>query len=231
MSFPRYPKYKDSCIEWLGELPEHWEVARLGSLASKIGSGKTPYGGGESYADEGVMFIRSQNVYDEGLFLDDVVFVKEKRQGVISRAVTEGLNPEAPMKSSGTARLGDVPAHWTVSKVKRLWEAAQNELPNYTAVFHNRLNEQDSQFMLVLSACRVDDPEEEAKIRAVSAGLDRMFSLLQLQGAYDSNEFAARLYDVSTDIRDQPAEKIPPAFEKHLLAELVERRGAHLTLA
>lgn len=108
----------------------------------------------------------------------------------------------------------------------RLWEAAQDELPNYPAVFHNRLNEQDSQFMLVLSACRVDDPEEDAKIRAVSAGLDRMFSLLQLQGAYDSNEFAARLYDVSTDIRDQPAEEIPHAFEKHLLAELVERRGA-----
>ena len=26
MSFPRYPKYKDSGVEWLGEVPEHWEV-------------------------------------------------------------------------------------------------------------------------------------------------------------------------------------------------------------
>ena len=25
MSFPRYPKYKDSGVEWLGEVPEHWE--------------------------------------------------------------------------------------------------------------------------------------------------------------------------------------------------------------
>ena len=27
MSFPRYPKYKDSGVEWLGEVPEHWEVS------------------------------------------------------------------------------------------------------------------------------------------------------------------------------------------------------------
>ena len=29
MSFPRYPKYKASGVEWLGEVPEHWEVKRL----------------------------------------------------------------------------------------------------------------------------------------------------------------------------------------------------------
>ena len=30
MSFPKYPKYKDSGVEWLGEVPEHWAVRRLG---------------------------------------------------------------------------------------------------------------------------------------------------------------------------------------------------------
>ena len=29
MSFPRYERYKDCGVEWLGELPEHWEVRRL----------------------------------------------------------------------------------------------------------------------------------------------------------------------------------------------------------
>ena len=28
MSFPRYPKYKDSGVEWLGEVPEHWEAVQ-----------------------------------------------------------------------------------------------------------------------------------------------------------------------------------------------------------
>lgn len=30
MSFPRYPRYKDSGVEWLGEVPEHWALRRLG---------------------------------------------------------------------------------------------------------------------------------------------------------------------------------------------------------
>jgi len=42
--------------------------------------------------------------------------LKEKRQAVISHAVTKGLNPHAPMKPSGIEWLGDVPAHWVVGK-------------------------------------------------------------------------------------------------------------------
>ena len=29
MSFPRYPSYKDSGVEWLGEVPKHWEIDRI----------------------------------------------------------------------------------------------------------------------------------------------------------------------------------------------------------
>jgi type I restriction enzyme S subunit len=42
--------------------------------------------------------------------------LKEKRQAVISHAVTKGLNPDAPMKPSGIEWLGDVPEHWRVGK-------------------------------------------------------------------------------------------------------------------
>jgi type I restriction enzyme S subunit len=41
----------------------------------KIGSGKTPEGGGDAYVTDGVVFIRSQNVHFDGLRLDDVVFI------------------------------------------------------------------------------------------------------------------------------------------------------------
>jgi type I restriction enzyme S subunit len=46
--------------------------------------------------------------------------LKEKRQAVISHAVTQGLNPDAPMKPSGIEWLGEVPAHWTVIALKRI---------------------------------------------------------------------------------------------------------------
>ena len=46
--------------------------------------------------------------------------LKEKRQAVISHAVTKGLEPSIPMKDSGIEWLGEVPAHWDVVPVKRL---------------------------------------------------------------------------------------------------------------
>ncbi|OKQ17566.1 restriction endonuclease subunit S [Vibrio antiquarius] len=45
-----------------------------------------------------------------------IELLKEKRQAVISHAVTKGLNPDVPMKDSGVEWLGDVPEHWDVTK-------------------------------------------------------------------------------------------------------------------
>ena len=71
---PDAPK-KDSGVEWLGEIPAHWEVKRLKYLVGKIGSGKTPRGGAERYVDDGVMLIRSQNVHFGKLKLADVAYI------------------------------------------------------------------------------------------------------------------------------------------------------------
>lgn len=48
-----------------------------------------------------------------------IALLKEKRQAVISHAVTKGLNPDAPMRDSGVEWLGVVPAHWNVAPLKR----------------------------------------------------------------------------------------------------------------
>lgn len=47
-----------------------------------------------------------------------VELLTEKRQAVISHAVTKGLNPNTPMKPSAIDWLGDVPEHWEVSRLK-----------------------------------------------------------------------------------------------------------------
>ena len=47
-----------------------------------------------------------------------IALLKEKRQAVISHAVTKGLNPDVPMKNSGVEWLGQVPEHWVVSALK-----------------------------------------------------------------------------------------------------------------
>ena len=47
-----------------------------------------------------------------------IELLKEKRQAVISHAVTKGLDPDVPMKDSGVEWLGGVPAHWGVTQLK-----------------------------------------------------------------------------------------------------------------
>jgi type I restriction enzyme, S subunit len=247
MSFPRYPKYKDSGVEWLGKVPEHWEVMRLrtiGPLLKGCGGSKqdvVDYGvpcvrygdlytthaytihtartfvtqeraadyfkiqrgdvlfaaSGEDMAEIGrsaVVLLHEQAVCGGDLVVlrpdVDVVpeflgyacdcptaksqkaalgrgttvkhiypdelkrlmlavpptaeqtaiaaflaretakidaliaeqqrlieLLQEKRQAVISHAVTKGLNPDAPMKDSGIEWLGEVPEHWEVVKL------------------------------------------------------------------------------------------------------------------
>ena len=47
-----------------------------------------------------------------------IALLREKRQAVITRAVTRGLDPNVPMKDSGVEWLGEVPAHWGVLRTK-----------------------------------------------------------------------------------------------------------------
>jgi type I restriction enzyme S subunit len=58
-----YPAYKDSGIEWLGEIPKHWEVKRLRFIA-KIQTGNTPSKTEEdNYSDEGLLWVKPDNLF------------------------------------------------------------------------------------------------------------------------------------------------------------------------
>lgn len=69
---------KDSGVEWIGGIPVDWRLGKIKSCVTKVGSGKTPKGGGDVYSSEGVLFLRSQNVYDTGLVLDDPTYISEE---------------------------------------------------------------------------------------------------------------------------------------------------------
>jgi type I restriction enzyme S subunit len=265
MSFPRYKKYKPSGVEWLGDVPEHWEVFSLKRDLDFLTSGSR--GWAENYADEGELFIRIANLTRKTIALDlsdiqrvavpdgaegsrtkvqsgDVLFsitaylgsvavipddletayvsqhvalarlrqirliprwvgyvalsfigqtwfetqsyggtkiqlslddvrnlpvtvpptseqqkivafldretaridelvaeqrrlmelLKEKRQAVISHAVTQGLNPKARMKPSGIEWLGDVPEHWSVVPVVYRYDVQLGKMLDSTKI-------------------------------------------------------------------------------------------------
>lgn len=61
--------------------------------------------------------------------------LKEKRQSVISHAVTKGLDPSVPMKDSGIDWLGKVPMHWNVVPIKRIVSTPITDGPHETPQF------------------------------------------------------------------------------------------------
>jgi type I restriction enzyme S subunit len=256
MSFPKYPKYKDSGVEWLGEVPEHWEVWKLSHAFSVIGSGTTPKSDDPQFYEDGTIpWVNTGDLNDGALttcskqisgialaqhsslkiypagsiliamygatigklgllqfpatvnqaccvfagessivpvfmfywffglrqqilslatgggqpnvsqdilrtirvacpekseqtaiaaFLDCetakidelvaeqrrlIELLKEKRQAVISHAVTKGLNPNVPMKPSGIEWLGDVPEHWVVKPLRSIATVVRGASP------------------------------------------------------------------------------------------------------
>lgn len=63
-----------------------------------------------------------------------IELLQEKRQAVISHAVTKGLDPKAPMRDSGIQWLGLIPAHWKISRLKfatSLIMDCPHETPSY----------------------------------------------------------------------------------------------------
>lgn len=56
--------------------------------------------------------------------------LKEKRLAVITQAVTKGLNPDAAMRDSGIAWLGEVPVHWEVKRLKFVARIGNGSTPN-----------------------------------------------------------------------------------------------------
>ncbi|MCC0035333.1 MAG: DUF262 domain-containing protein [Hoeflea sp.] len=111
----------------------------------------------------------------------------------------------------------------------RIWRLSESEEEGFEAIYYNRLNEMDSQFLLMLSACTVNDPEEDDKLKLVPYNIDRLFSLLRLQRSYDSNEFSDAIFEISVGIRDKGASEISTVFEKKLTELLEKRRGTEVS--
>jgi type I restriction enzyme S subunit len=270
MSFPRYPKYKDSGVEWLGQVPEHWDVCPIKRRIVKLESGTSVNASDEpaingkpgvlktscvysgifkpeenKTVDEdefnrvscplklGTLIVSRMNTPDligsaglvttappnlflpdrlwqitfsnvdarfvhfwtltssyrsqveavctgtsssmknlgqdqfgifrfaapplaeqtqiaafldrETLKIDELVaeqrrlieLLKEKRQAVISHAVTKGLNPNAPMKPSGVEWLGAIPAHWELVPVWLLFEMGRGRVLSHGEIAEN----------------------------------------------------------------------------------------------
>lgn len=62
-----YQLYKDSAVEWLGDVPEHWEVKPLKQYSNMIGGFAFS---SEDFCEDGIQLLKISNVYNNDLRLD-----------------------------------------------------------------------------------------------------------------------------------------------------------------
>jgi len=97
----------------------------------------------------------------------------------------------------------------------------------YKYLYYLSLNDQNRVLMLILSACKLNDSDEEAKIQIISYEFDRFYSLLQLQRAYNGNELENYIYSINQQLRDCDISSIHNIFNCHLIDILKKNSGNH----
>lgn len=101
------------------QLPKGWAWSRLGDLCTKTGSGSTPAGGKDAYVSSGVPFLRSQNVYDDGLRLDGVAFISEATQERMSSTTVKAGDLLLNITGGSIGRCAIVPDSFVIGNINQ----------------------------------------------------------------------------------------------------------------
>ena len=120
-------------------LPVGWEWVRLNSLLQKIGAGSTPLGGREVYVSSGVKFLRSQNVWDDGLRLNAVAYIKPATHAKMAGTVVVANDLLFNITGASIGRCAVVPSDFDEANVSQHVTIVRTVLPALNAFLHKVL--------------------------------------------------------------------------------------------
>lgn len=106
-------------VEYPFSLPKGWAFIRLGQITNKIGSGSTPRGGREVYVNDGIPFLRSQNVWNDGLRMDDVACIPEEVHERMSGTAVAANDVLLNITGASLGRCALVPAGFGEANVSQ----------------------------------------------------------------------------------------------------------------
>lgn len=101
------------------EFKENWGKKKINEIAEKINSGKTPLGGETVYTENGVTFIRSQNINDDKLLLDNVVYIPEEINKGMKNSVVKPNDILLNITGASLGRSCVVPENFTTGNVNQ----------------------------------------------------------------------------------------------------------------
>jgi uncharacterized protein with ParB-like and HNH nuclease domain len=111
----------------------------------------------------------------------------------------------------------------------RIKELRTNFNQDFEHLFYNQLNDLLGHYLMIMSACKLNDTEENEKIKIIGYEYDKLFAILHLQKAYVNNIIGDLIYSISEEIREVNADQIKPIFEKHLLKALTDIKSVPIT--
>ena len=119
-----YEKFQDGSVKCIEDeipfdVPEGWAWCRLLPLTIKIGAGSTPTGGAAVYSTSGIKFIRSQNVYDDGLVLTDVAYISEEINQKKSGSIVKPKDILLNITGGSIGRCALVPDDFDIANVNQ----------------------------------------------------------------------------------------------------------------
>ena len=120
-------------------LPAGWRWVRLGSLLQKIGAGSTPLGGKDVYVPSGVMFLRSQNIWNDGLHLQGVAFITAATHAKMAGTVVQANDLLFNITGASIGRCAAVPANFDEANVSQHVAIVRPFLPALTPYLHKAL--------------------------------------------------------------------------------------------
>lgn len=101
------------------EFTGEWEEKKLGEIAEKVNSGKTPLGGESVYVDKGILFIRSQNVFDNKLSLENATFITEETNSTMENSIVKSKDILLNITGASLGRSCVVPENFIVGNVNQ----------------------------------------------------------------------------------------------------------------
>lgn len=79
-------KMKASGGEWIGEMPENWEVKKLKYFCKVISKGTTPSTEGQDFTQKGIRFLKAENIAEGGVLPFPEFFINEETNAILQRS-------------------------------------------------------------------------------------------------------------------------------------------------
>lgn len=90
--------------------------------------------------------------------------------------------------------------------------------------YNNDINDLSGQYQNIIAACSINDIEEDKKINEIAKEIDRLFILLNLNGAYDSNNYQEISYSLNHELQGVEIDKFRPIFNQAMEKRLKTAR-------